>query len=156
EVSDNFANTADDHQVDSRTGVILGTVYRLDKEQSFVSLANTVRAFYAAREATSQFGFANLLLRAGHQLTPSVFLGVSDSFFRDDGTAQGQDAAFALARAQQRFIRNNFSPQVRYDLSPLTSIFLNYQNTIVVDENGPSDTSITHGVSPGIRHQFNP
>src|SRR5262249_53928852 len=41
--SDNFAHAPGDHRFDFRTGVVLGTVYRLDDGQSFVSLANTIR-----------------------------------------------------------------------------------------------------------------
>src|SRR5947208_1956623 len=44
DVSDNFAHAPGDHRVDARTGVALGTVYRLDDGQNFVSLANTIRA----------------------------------------------------------------------------------------------------------------
>ena len=84
--SDNFDHAPCSHRVNSRTGVILGTVYRLDDGQNFVSLANTIRAFYQTRTATSEIGFANLLLNAGYQLPPLSF-GLTDSFVRDDNTA---------------------------------------------------------------------
>jgi hypothetical protein len=157
DVSDNFTHAPGDHQIDSRTGVILGTVYRLDDGQNFVSLANTIRAFYQARTARSQIGFANLVLRAGYQLPP-LSVGLTDSFIRDDNTAQlqTQNASLALLRTQQRFLRNSVSPQVRYDISPITAATLGYTNTVVVDENGTQGTSISHTVSPGIQHQFSP
>ena len=53
--SDNFDHRPGDHRIAARTGVVLGTVYRLDKGQDFVSLANTISAFYQARTATTHF-----------------------------------------------------------------------------------------------------
>jgi hypothetical protein len=157
DVSDNFAHAPGDHRVDSRTGVVLGTVYRLDDGQNFVSLANTIRAFYQARTANSQIGFANLVLRAGYQLPPLSF-GLTDSFVRDDNTTQlqAQDASLALLRTQQKFLRNSISPQVRYDISPTTAATLSYTNTVVVDESGSQGTTTSHAVSPGFQHQFSP
>ncbi|HEY1249015.1 MAG TPA: hypothetical protein VGE97_08520, partial [Nitrososphaera sp.] len=133
--SDNFDHTPGDHRVDSRTGVVLGTVYRLDDGQNFVSLANTIRAFYQTRTARSEIGFANLLLNAGYQLPPLSF-GLTDSFVRDDNTAQLLDASFALLGTGQKFLRNSISPQMRYDISPITAATLGYTNTVVVDESG--------------------
>jgi hypothetical protein len=153
--SDNFAHAPGDHRVDSRTGVVLGTVYRLDDGQNFVSLANTIRAFYQARTERSQIGFANLVLRAGYQLPPLSF-GLTDSFVRDDNTAQLLDPSFALLGTEQKFLRNSISPQMRYDISSITAATLGYTNTVVVDESGNQGTTTTHAVSPGIQHQFSP
>jgi hypothetical protein len=108
--SDNFDHTPGSHRVDFRTGVVLGTVYRLDDGQNFVSLANTIRAFYQVHTADSQIGFANLILSAGYQLPPLSF-GLTDSFVRDDNTAQLLDASFALLRTRQKFIRNSILPR---------------------------------------------
>jgi len=157
DASDNFDHAPGSHKVDSRTGVVLGTVYRLDDGQNFVSLANTIRAFYQARTERSRIGFANLLLNAGYQLPPLSF-GLTDSFIRDDNTAQlqAQGAALALLPTQQRFLRNSISPQVRYDISPTTAATLGYTNTLVVDESGSQGTTTSHAVSPGIQHQFSP
>jgi Putative beta-barrel porin 2 len=153
--SDNFDHIPGSHRFDSRTGVVLGTVYRLDDGQKFVSLANTIRAFYQARTARSQIGFANFLLNAGYQLPPLSF-GLTDSFVRDDNTAQLLDASFALLGTEQKFLRNSISPQVRYDISPTTAATLGYTNTVVVDESGTQGTTTSHAVSPGIQHQFSP
>jgi Putative beta-barrel porin 2 len=153
--SDNFDHTPGSHRVDSRTGVVLGTVYRLDDGQNFVSLANTIRAFYQARTERSQIGFANLVLRAGYQLPPLSF-GLTDSFVRDDNTAQLLDPSFALLGTEQKFLRNSISPQMRYDISSITAATLGYTNTVVVDESGNQGTTTTHAVSPGIQHQFSP
>jgi hypothetical protein len=157
EGSDNFDHTPGSHKFDSRTGVVLGTVYRLDNGQNFVSLANTVSASYQARTANSQIGFANLILQAGYQL-PSLSFGLADSFVRDENTSQLQarDASFALLGPQQKFLRNSISPQVRYDISPTTAAALGYTNTVVVDESGTQGTTMSHAVSPDIQHQFSP
>src|SRR5215475_310910 len=157
EGSDNFDHTPGSHRFDSRTGVVLGTVYRLDDGQNFVSLANTISASYQARTASSQIGFANLILQAGYQL-PSLSFGLTDSFVRDENTSQLQarDASFALLGPQQKFLRNSISPQVRYDISPTTAAALGYTNTVVVDESGTQGTTMSHAVSPGIQHQFSP
>ena len=152
EVSDNFAHSPGNRRIDSRTGIALGTVYRLDDGQKFVSLANTVRAFYETGTDRVRFGFANLALNAGYQLPPLTF-GLTESFIRDDTTAQS--ATTPLLTAQQNFIRNSISPQVRYDISPLTAATLGYTNTLVIDEDS-NDTSISHAVTPGISHQFSP
>ena len=152
-VSDNFEHRPGSHKTAARTGVVLGTVYRLDKGQDFVSLANTVRAFYETPTDRGEIGFANLILNAGYQLLPLSF-GLTESFIRDDNAAQ--DATISLLRPQQQFIRNTVSPQVRYDITPLTAATLVYTNTVVVDEEGNQDTTISHTVTPGLQHQFSP
>jgi hypothetical protein len=133
--------------------VVLGTVYRLDNGQNFISLANTVRAFYEVPTDRGEIGFANLILNAGYQLRPLSF-GLSESFIRDDNAAQ--DATIPLLRPQQKFIRNTVSPQVRYDITPLTAATLVYTNTVVVDEEGDQDTTISHTVTSSLQHQFSP
>jgi len=131
--------------------VILGTVYRLDEGQDFISLANTVRAFYEVPTDQSHIGFANLVLNAGYQLLPLSF-GLTDSFIRDDNTAQ--DATSSLLRTQQRFIRNTVSPQVRYDITSRTAATLAYTNTLVIDEDSNQGNAISHAVTSGLQYQF--
>jgi hypothetical protein len=152
-VSDNFDHRPGDHRTAARTGVVLGTVYRLDKGQSFVSLANTVRAFYEVPTDSGEIGFANFILNAGYQL-PSLSFGLTESFIRDDNAAQ--DATISVLRPQQKFIRNTVTPQVRYDITPITAATLAYTNTVVVDEDGNQDTTISHTVTSGLQHQFSP
>jgi hypothetical protein len=149
--SDNFDHLPGDHRVAARTGVVLSTVYRLDRGQDFISLANTVRAFYEVPTDRGEIGFANLIFNAGHQVRPLSF-GLTDSFIRDDNTAQS--ATTSLLRPQQKFIRNTVTPQVRYDITPLTAATLAYTNTVVVDENGNQGTTISHAVTSGLQHQF--
>jgi opacity protein-like surface antigen len=151
EASDNFDHSPGSHRISARTGVILGTVYRLDKGQDFVSLASMVRAFYEVPTDRGQIGFANLVLNAGYQLLPLSF-GLTDSFIRDDST--WQDATSPLLRAQQRFIRNTVTPQVRYDITPRTAATLAYTNTLVVDEDSTQGNAISHAVTPGLQYQF--
>jgi opacity protein-like surface antigen len=151
EVSDNFDHRPGDHSIGARTGVILGTVYRLDEGQDFISLANTVRAFYEVPTDRSQIGFANLVLNAGYQLLPLSF-GLTESFVRDDGTAQ--DATSSFLRTQQRFIRNTVSPQVRYDITSRTAATLAYTNTLVIDEDSNQGNAISHAVTSGLQYQF--
>ena len=149
--SDNFDHLPGDHRVAARTGVVLSTVYRLDRGQDFISLANTVRAFYEVPTDRGEIGFANLIFNAGYQVRPLSF-GLTDSFIRDDNTAQS--ATTSLLRPQQKFIRNTVTPQVRYDITPLTAATLAYTNTVVVDENGNQGTTISHAVTSGLQHQF--
>jgi predicted porin len=153
EVSDNFSHSPSDRRVDYRTGVALGTVYRLDTGRSFISLANTVRAFYQTRTDSSQFGFANLSFNAGYELPPWSF-GLTDRFQRDDGTAQSATAP--LLREDQNFIRNSISPQVRYEITPRTAATFRYTNTVVVDEDDDEGSYTSHAVAIGLRHQFSP
>ena len=150
EVSDNFAQDSSG-ELDARTVVVLGTVYRLDDGQNFFSLANTTNAFYQAGNGESRIGYANLALNAGYQLPPLSF-GLTETFSRGDNT--GLDATTPLLEPQQRFIRNSISPQVRYDLSRITAATLGYTNTLVIDEESDQGTTITHAVSPGLQHQF--
>jgi hypothetical protein len=152
-VSDNFEHRPGSHRTASRTGVVLGTVYRLDNGQNFISLANTVRAFYEAPTDRGEIGFANLTLNAGYQLLPWSF-GLTENFTRDDNAAR--DATTSLLRPQQKFIRNTVTPQVRYDITPLTAVTLAYTNTVVVDEEGNEDTTISHSVTPSLQHRFSP
>jgi len=152
-VSDNFEHRPGDHRTAFRTGVVLGTVYRLDQGQDFVSLANTVRAFYEVPTDSGKIGFANLVLNAGHQSPPLSF-GLTESFLRDDNTAQ--DTTVSLLLPGQEFIRNSVSPQVRYDITPLTAATLAYTNTVVVSEIAGQGTTISHFVNSGLQHQFSP
>ena len=151
EISDNFAQDSSKEGIDARTMVVLGTVYRLDDGQNFVSLANTTNAFYQAGSGESRVGYANLALNAGYQLPPLSF-GLTESFSRDDNT--GLDATTPLLGPQQRFIRNSISPQVRYDVSPLTAATLGYTHTLVINEGSDQGNTTTHAVSPGLQHQF--
>jgi opacity protein-like surface antigen len=151
--SDNFAHLSGSHRTETRTGVVLGTVYRLDRDQDFVSLANTVRAFYQVPTDRGEIGFANLTLNAGYQLRPLSF-GLTEHFIRNDNTEQS--AAISLLRPQQKFTRNTVSPQVRYDITPLTAATLAYTNTLVVNESDNQGTTITHAVISGLQHQFSP
>jgi opacity protein-like surface antigen len=151
--SDNFAHSSGSHRTETRTGVVLGTVYRLDRDQDFVSLANTVRAFYQVPTDRGEIGFANFILNAGYQVRPLSF-GLTDSFIRNDNTEQS--AAVSLLRPQQKFTRNTVSPQVRYDITPLTAATLAYTNTLVVDESSNNNATITHAVTSSLQHQFSP
>ena len=150
EVSDNFEQDSSG-EIDARTTVVLGTVYRLDDGQNFVSLANTTNAFYQVGSGESRIGYANLALNAGYQLPPLSF-GLTESFSRDDNT--GLDTTTPLLGPQQRFIRNSISPQVRYDFSPLTAATLAYTHTLVINEGSDQGNTTTHAVSPGLQHQF--
>lgn len=151
-VSDNFAQASEKGKTDVRTSVILGTVYRLEDAQKFLSLANTVRAFYQARTGRSDFGFANIVLNAGYQFA-QFSLGLSDTFVREDNTTQ--DASITLVRSQpRRFLRNTLSPQLQYAFTPRTSATLGYTNTIVINEEGPGSDSISHAASAGLRHSL--
>ena len=85
EISDNFEQDSSKEGIDARTMVVLGTVYRLDDGQNFVSLANTANAFYQAGSGESRVGYADLVLNAGYRLPPLSF-GLTESFSRDDNT----------------------------------------------------------------------
>ena len=150
EISDNFDQDPS-REIDVRTVGVLGTVYRLDDGQNFISLANTLSAFYQARVGTGRVAYANLALNAGYQLPPLSF-GLTESFTRGDSTVLS--VTNPLLEPQQRFIRNSITPQVRYDFSPITAATLGYTNTLVVEEESDQGTTITHAVSTGLQHQF--
>lgn len=153
-ISDNFAHAARKGRTDARTGATLGTVYRLEDDQKFLSLANTVRAFYQARSGDSEIGFANLALNAGYQLSQLSF-GLSDNFIREDNTTR--DISVSLLRSQQRrFLRNTLSPQMQYTFTPRTSATLGYTNTVVIDEEGGGGDSVSHSASAGLQHRLSP
>lgn len=164
EVSDNFTHSPSSRRVDSRTGVALSTVYRLDTERSFVSLANTVRGFYQARTERTQLGFANLILNAGYESPPWSF-GLTDTFVRSDGaTAQSVTAQSVTAQSvtplvlntQRTFIRNSVSPQVRYSITPRSSVAFRYTNTVVVDEEDSQGNATSHAATLSLHHRFSP
>jgi hypothetical protein len=92
-------------------------------------------------------------VRSNAESLPLSF-GLADSFVRDDNTAQ--NATISLLRPQQKFIRNTVSPQVRYDMTPLTAATLAYTNTVVVDKDNDQGTTISHAVTSGLQHQFSP
>ena len=73
EISDNFEQDSSKEGIDARTMVVLGTVYRLDDGQNFVSLANTTNAFYQAGSGESRIGYANLAAQCRIPVAPTVF-----------------------------------------------------------------------------------
>lgn len=154
EVSDSFGDGQGNRGVGSRTGVNVGTVLRLDDGQNFVSLANSLRAFYQTRRDRTEVGYTNLALTAGYQLPPWSF-GLSESFVRDDDSFQ-DDETLPNFRTQGRgrFLRNRVSPQVRYDITPRTAATLTYSNILVVEEEGAQGKRMSHIVDTGINHQF--
>ncbi|GIX49553.1 MAG: hypothetical protein KatS3mg131_3764 [Candidatus Tectimicrobiota bacterium] len=161
--SDNFFQRPDNPQEEFRTLASLNTVYRLQRERGFLSLANTLSALYEARAEEGRVAFANFALIAGYQL-PRLSLALSDSFVRDDDP---QVASLAgLRRERRTFIRNRLSPQLRVALSRLTEVTLGYTNTLVINETetrGPlaplfatreDDNTVGHAVSAGLTHRF--
>jgi predicted porin len=154
EYSDNFTQDGDsgDGREEFRTILSLGTVYRLDNGQSFVSLANSLSGNYQARSGDSDIGFVNLALNAGHQVS-RLALALSESLTRDDDT--GLTADSTLRRERRPFLRNRLSPQMRYAFNRLTSMALAYTNTIVQSEGGTSaDDSLSHAVAASVEHRF--
>jgi hypothetical protein len=153
EYSDNFSQSGDpgDGRDEFRTLLSLGTVYRLDTGQSFVSLANSFNVDYQANSGDSDIGFVNLSLTAGHQIS-RLSLALSESFIRDDDTGVS-DAG--IRRERNTFLRNRISPQMRYAFSRLTSMAFAYTNTIVLSDSGNSaDDSLSHAVSASLEHRF--
>jgi hypothetical protein len=154
EYSDNFSQRGDpgDGSDEFRTILSIGTIYRLDSGQSFLSLANSFSGNYQANSGDGDIGFVNLSLNAGHQVS-RLSLALSESFTRDDDT--GLTADTSLRRGRRTFLRNRLSPQMRYAFNRLTSATLAYTNTIVLSEGGTSaDDSLSHAVSAGIEHRF--
>ena len=164
EYSDNFFLGERNREDEYRTAVSLGTVYRLESGRSFLSLANTISADYAARSELSNLGFANLSLNTGYQL-PRLSLSLSESFIRSDNV---EEVSPAVIRAIRRTVlSNSVSPQLRYDLSRITALNLAYTNTIVRSEHteqpatgvlaqggGVSANSLSHAFTAGLQHRF--
>ncbi len=164
EYSDNFFLGERNREDEYRTAVSIGTVYRLESGQSFLSLANTISADYAARSELSNLGFANLSLNTGYRL-PRLSLSLSESFIRSDNV---EEVSPAVIRATRRTVlSNSVSPQLRYDLAQTTALNLAYTNTIVRNEHteqpasdalaqggGVSGNSISHVFTAGLQHRF--
>jgi hypothetical protein len=154
EYSDNFSEegSGGDGREEYRTILGIGTVYRLEKGQSFVSLANSISANYQALAEDFDIGFANLSLNAGHQIS-RLSLALSESFIRDDDTAQASDTD--VRRGRRNYVQNRISPQMRYVFSRLTSIAFAYTNTIVMSAGGEdADDSLSHAVDTSLDHRF--
>jgi opacity protein-like surface antigen len=164
EYSDNFFLSERNREDEYRTAVSIGTVYRLESGRSFLSLANTISADYAARSELSNLGFANLSLNTGYQL-PRLSLSLSESFIRSDNV---EEVSPAVIRAVRRTVlSNSVSPQVRYDLARTTAFNLAYTNTIVRNEHteqpatdtlaqggGVSGNSVSNAFTTGLQHWF--
>ncbi len=153
EYSDNFSQGGENGDGSDEFSTILsiGTVYRLDRGQSFVSLANSFDVEYRANSGDSEIGFMNLSLTAGHQVS-RLSLALSESITRDDDTG-ASDAG--IRRGRRTFLRNRISPQMRYAFSRLTSMAFAYTNTIVLNEGGSdADDSLSHEVSTSLEHRF--
>src|SRR5215813_9730816 len=164
EYSDNFFLSERNREDEYRTAVSIGTVYRLESGRSFLSLANTISADYAARSELSNLGFANLSLNTGYQL-PRLSLSLSESFIRSNNV---EEVSPAVIRATRRTVlSNSVSPQVRYDLTRTTAVNLAYTNTIVRNEHteqpatdtlaqggGASGNSVSNAFTTGLQHWF--
>ena len=154
EYSDNFSEEGGggDGREEYRTILGIDTVYRLESDQSFVSLANSISANYQARAKDSDIGFANLSLNAGYQI-PRLSLALSESLIRDDDTAQASDTD--VRRGRRNYVQNQISPQMRYVFSRLTSMAFAYTNTIVMSAGGDdADDSVSHAVDASLEHRF--
>lgn len=150
--SDNFFQTESNAREEYRTSASLGTVYRWEGPQSFISLANTFNANYDAKSETNDIGFVNLVFSAGHEL-PKLSLALNESFVRDDDPIVASPSG--IRRGRRTFIRNRVSPQMRYKFTRLTSLDFRYANTFVESEEGePGDDSITHDVTTRVQHRF--
>jgi len=163
EVSDNFFQTQSDRQSGYQTIATIGTIYRLERGASFVSLANTLSAEYEAHSEESNFGFANLSLNVGHQL-PRLSLALSESFIRSNNVEVASPTG--IRRGHGTFLSNSVSPQMRYQLYPDTSLNLAYTNTLVRNENqnvsgtdtliqsGAQGNSLSNSFTAGVQHSF--
>jgi opacity protein-like surface antigen len=160
EYSDNFFLSERNQQEEFRTGVEIGTIYRLEGGRSFLSLANSVGINYEVRADQVNLPFVNFALNTGYQF-PRLSLSLNESFLRSDDV---QDASPTGLRAErQTFLRNSVTPQLRYDLSRTTAVGLTYNNTIIWSEDDGSngfDTtdelgdSTSHSVSSTLQHWF--
>jgi opacity protein-like surface antigen len=161
EYSDNFFLSQDDRQEEFRTGLEIGTVYRLEGGRSFLTLANSLGINYEVRADRVNLPFVNLALNTGYQF-PRLSLSLSESFIRSDDV---QEASPTGLRGERRiFFRNSVSPQLRYDLLRTTAMTLGYTNTVVQEQGNSrsnsdanadgSDNSLSHSVSSGLQHWF--
>ena len=165
EYSDNFFLSATNPQDVFRTSLNLGTVYRVESGRGFVSLANSIRGSYDTGAGQGAFAFANLSLNTGYDLQ-RLSLSLSESFIRSD--EPGEATPVGVQRQRQPFSQNIVSPQLRYALTPTTSLNGAYTNTLVWNdsvEQGNTDTSagnpsgvagnsVSHAFSAGLQHQF--
>ena len=162
EYSDNFFLSERNQEEEFRTGVDIGTIYRLERGRGFLSLANSVGLNYEVRADRINLPFVNLALNTGYQF-PRLSLSLNESFLRSDDV---QDASTTGLRAErQTFLRNSVIPQLRYELSRITAVSLAYNNTIVWSEGDDvssefdaiddelSDSS-SHSVSGTLQHWF--
>lgn len=155
EYSDNFERTDDSSDVEDsgnnlRSELSFGTIYRRERTRSFLSLANTIRATYDTIDQDFTFGFINLTLDTGYTW-PRLSFALNDNLVIDDDRflfTQG------LESDRGRFLTNNFSPQMRYTLSPLSALTLRYQNTVVVNLEDNDFDSVTNSVTPGFEYRF--
>ena len=165
EYSDNFFRREREREDEYRTILSIGTVYRLERGRSFVSLANSISATYEARSERSHFAFDNLSLNAGYGVPPWSF-ALSESFIRSDNL--DEVSPFDIRRERRTFLRNSVSPQVRYDFSRNVSGSLAYVNTLVLEEDqsrndtdgliGSEDRghTVSHAFVTGLQLQFTP
>ena len=155
EFSDNFFLSATNPQPGFRTVVDIGTVYRLERGTSFISLANSISANYETPSGDTNVGFANLSLNAGYQL-PRLSLALSESFIRSDSIAEATPTGVRQGRSP--FLNNVISPQVRYDLTRTTAVNFGYTNTLIRNEIsnqslGQGDTT-ANSFAVGLQHSF--
>ena len=161
EYSDNFFLSERNQEEEFRTGVDIGTIYRLERGRGFLSLANSIGINYEVRADQVNLPFVNFALNTGYQF-PRLSLSLNESFLRSDDV---QDASTTGLRAErQTFLRNSVTPQLRYDLSRTTAVTLAYNNTIVwSQDNDGSETdafdselgdSFSHSVNGTLQHWF--
>src|SRR5262245_10838702 len=149
--SDNFFLTPHHRQEEYQTRLGLNTVYRLGREPSFLSLANSLSVNYRAHTEQTHVAFANLSLNAGYQLPP-LSLALSESFIRDDGVEAASPDS--LRRGRSTFLQNSLTPQLRDAFSRVTSGTLAYTNTLVRNEDPTRGDTTSHAITTGLEHQF--
>lgn len=154
DISDNFFRSERDRQEEFQTSFHIGTIYRIQEQRGFLSLANTVSVNYRAQADTSRVGFANLALNAGYTFS-RLSLALTETLLRDDGTGQAnQDSSVALSRQTTTFLRHRVNPQVRYEFTPNLAVQAGYAHTLVLDEGQTTGDTMSHTFTAGLQYAF--
>jgi len=142
-------------ETDVSTSLSLAGQYRFQTARTFINTANSITARYSPdHEDRNRLGFANINIVAGHQFTPRLSVGVSESLTRSDDLLQADPSASRSGRSLST--SNSFSPQASYQLTERTSLSARYTNSLVIQEGTDTGTgnSATNTFNASLSHRL--
>jgi hypothetical protein len=149
----NFNFSPTEPEPEYRTTAAIGAVYEHLGPTSYLTLAASTSAAHDLESGANHRGFANADLRFATS-RPRLRFALIDRFARGD-TPEDLSSS-GLRRQRKVYLRNSFSPSLRYQISPLSSFDLTYVQTFVHSEAQGLGSTLDQVARAVFRKRFGP